>query len=335
MPNCTLKIELAGDQDFAEPGGELDVIVHVECDQKTKCKGLTLKRYWCTHGKGNRAEGGKRVEELFRGEWEPGTYSYPTTIAFPKGPTSYHGKAINVDWYLEARADVPFSFDPKAERMVLIVDGSAPRPYVAPDVWAPVPIKMKAGMAGCMIPSFIGLAIAGYLLYADHPIWAGILALLSVSLFAGAVKARAAVKAVGSVALELHPTGVAPGETFHAMLELQPNTPIEFKSITMEVATTEEATSGSGTNTTTETEEVFQRVEEVATNLQLDGLDPFEHEASFKLPVTVPVSLDVSDNEISTVFTLRLEPVNKPELTYTKVVPVQSPKSIPHPDDDL
>ena len=54
MSNCTLFIEVPGQEDSVAPGGELEVIVHVSCDKEIKCNGLSLTRGWKTHGQGNR-----------------------------------------------------------------------------------------------------------------------------------------------------------------------------------------------------------------------------------------------------------------------------------------
>ncbi|MFT5734661.1 MAG: hypothetical protein ACJA2W_003323 [Planctomycetota bacterium] len=317
MAKCTLRIELPGDRDFVQPGEELEAIVHVECDSKIKCNGLTLTRYWKTHGKGNGDDGDKRAVELFRGEWEAGSYEYPTTIRFPSEPTSYHGKAINIDWYLKAEADVPYAFDPSAEEMILLVDPRLAQPYVAPDAWAPQPVKMECSFGGCMIPSIVGLCIAVVLVATGYVLWAVLLAVLCAGLLLGSLRAGSALKAVGLVALEVHPSSVAPGGSFHVLLEVQPESSLMVEHIDLTVTAQEKATSGSGTNKTTHTESVFELKEALASNLKLDGTRPFEQEVSFELPVTAPATFESSDNEITTTLTLTIQPAGKLALTHT------------------
>ncbi|QDV05302.1 hypothetical protein Poly30_07980 [Planctomycetes bacterium Poly30] len=322
MAKCSLRIELPEARDFVEPGGQLDVIVHVDCDARTKCNGLTLTRLWRTHGMGNRDTGDKRVEELFRGEWEPGTYAYPATIEFPHGPTSYHGKAINIDWYLVAEADVPFAFDPKAEEMVLMADPRPPRGNAAPSIWAPGPVKMSTNLGGCLIPSYIGLGVAAVLLATGTFALGAVLGVVSAWLLLGSLRAGSTVKALGHVAMEIHPSEVAPGEAFHVMLELKPGSSVELNLIKLTLTSTERATSGSGTTAKVHKQVAFHIEEVVAEDLRLVASDRFDQETTFQLPVTAPVSFKASNNEIKTTLTLSIHPAKKTPVTHEAVLQV-------------
>ncbi len=322
MAKCNLSIEIPGNEDFVAPGGELDVIVHVSCDSKTKCNGLSLTRGWRTHGRGNRVEGGKRMEELFRGTWEAGDYAYPTKVRFPRLPMSYHGKVINVDWYLKARADVPLAFDPKAEQMVLLVDPDPPAPYVPPEIWAPKPIKLSAGVSGSMIASMIAIPFVVVLLFASSPKWSVLLIPLAAYLIVGFRRGKAAVSAMGHVAIEVHPPAIKPGEEMHVMVEFHPEQAVQLEHMTVTLTASEEATSGSGTNTTTFREQVFQDSQVLGQAKQVSATDPVDVEAVFELPVTAPPSLDENDNKVTTTLKLEIQPSGQKPLSHEQVITV-------------
>ncbi|MCP4500914.1 MAG: hypothetical protein GY822_13215 [Deltaproteobacteria bacterium] len=36
------------------------------------------------------------------------------------GPLTYRGELLNVDWFLKARADIPWALDPKAELVFVV-----------------------------------------------------------------------------------------------------------------------------------------------------------------------------------------------------------------------
>ena len=322
MSKCTLSIEVPGHEESVAPGDELQVIVHVSCDKTIKCNGLSLTRGWRTHGKGNRDQGGKRMEELFRGSWEPGEYSYPTTVTFPERPTSYHGTAINVDWYLEARADVPLAFDPKTELMVLVVDPTLPKPYTPPELWAPQPVKLASGASGCMILSFISMPFTVALMFLKGPSWGTLLIPAGIMAYTSIRKGKAAIQAVGQVAVEVYPSVIAPGEELHVMVEVHPEQSVQIEHITITLMAMESATSGSGTDTTTYREEVFKLEQVLGKDLQLSPTNRFDEEATFVLPITAPLSFEESDNEIITTLKLEVQPVDQKLVTYTEIIHV-------------
>ena len=125
MAKCDLAIEFERSDRRYRPGETVSGKVTVQVNAKVQCNGLTVKRLWHTHGKGNYAEGSDSVEEVvFSGEWWPGeTHAYPFAFEVPAAPVSYHGEVLNVDHYVAARADIPWAIDPKAEEDFLLLAG--------------------------------------------------------------------------------------------------------------------------------------------------------------------------------------------------------------------
>ena len=118
-----LEIILADDKRTFEPGDRVSGTLAVEVETACDCDGLSLERYWQTHGQGNPIKGAVERLSLFTGPWEANaSYSYPFEFVLPAGPLSYHGEKLNVDWYLEAAADLPWAIDPTARVDLLLLE---------------------------------------------------------------------------------------------------------------------------------------------------------------------------------------------------------------------
>lgn len=95
--------------------------VQVQVNSKCHCRWLGLEWQWRTHGRGDRDEGPKISLKLFEGNWEAGeTYCYPFRFATPRGPATYHGTYLNVDWYLKTAADMERESGPSVEKEFLL-----------------------------------------------------------------------------------------------------------------------------------------------------------------------------------------------------------------------
>jgi hypothetical protein len=75
---------------------------------------------------GDEGKGDVTKITLFTGVWQPNqTYSYPFEFHISSlGPVTYHGHHINLDWYLEATADIPWAKDPAVKQEILVVPHS-------------------------------------------------------------------------------------------------------------------------------------------------------------------------------------------------------------------
>jgi hypothetical protein len=114
MARCKLSIRLDHPERRYVAGDRITGYVDVVVDVATKCNGLSVTRLWQTHGRGNHASGGSQSAVIHRGEWQPGSYSYPFSLLCPHESPSYRGELLDVDWSIEARADLPWAIDPKA-----------------------------------------------------------------------------------------------------------------------------------------------------------------------------------------------------------------------------
>ena len=162
---CDLSIELERPDRRYAPGDRITGLVRVSVDAQTKCDALTLTRQWRTHGKGNRASGPEDAISLFSGEWKPGTYTYAFDVACPEGPPTYHGRILNVDWYLDARADVPWAIDAKTSTDVFV----EPRPGVETEINV-----IRAAASSAMVGLIFGLFMIPFVLVGLGVLGAGL-----------------------------------------------------------------------------------------------------------------------------------------------------------------
>lgn len=116
MAKCDLAISIDRDPNGLQPGDRFNGTVTVATDADVRCDALTLELRWLTDGKGR--EDSERVESwtLYEGQLRTGTrQEFPFATKIPRrGPSSYAGKLLRVDWELRARADVPWAIDAKA-----------------------------------------------------------------------------------------------------------------------------------------------------------------------------------------------------------------------------
>lgn len=196
MARCDLNVVLDGMDAEFRPGERITGRVEVDTDSAVTVDPLTVELAWHTHGRATPATGTAAEVTLFSGEITGQRY-YTFELTVPAGPYTYHGKHLNVDWAVRARADIPWKLDPKAEQPVVVApaprDGSEAQPEPpspAPEVvWSiapatadgprrPLPPAGSAGRligGGCIALPFLvpGLAMAWFGLSAVFRHWFG------------------------------------------------------------------------------------------------------------------------------------------------------------------
>jgi hypothetical protein len=137
VARCDLKVVLDGVDDQLRAGETVTGRVEVETDQAVTVDPLTVELAWRTHGRAKPVSGTAAGVTLFEGEIT-GQRFYTFELPVPAGPYTYHGRHLNVDWTVRARADIPWKLDPKAEAPVAVLparrdDEAAPEPIQSPE----------------------------------------------------------------------------------------------------------------------------------------------------------------------------------------------------------
>lgn len=101
--------------------GKIQILAHDEF----QCRKITLTRAWKTRGRGNQASGGE--EEIVFAEEEKFLAGEVKEIPFQfsalRGPVSYEGHLLNVEWHLRGQVDIPLAADVVTEEKFLLVPG--------------------------------------------------------------------------------------------------------------------------------------------------------------------------------------------------------------------
>lgn len=296
MAKCDLTIELDQPRSVHSGGGKITGVVRVAVDADVKCSGLEVTSVWKTHGRGNVATGQAGKATLFTGEWRAGENpEYRFELPIADWPPTYHGHYLNVDHYVDARAKIPWSFDPKDSAPFLM------RPSCGPDgaTIAKNATEVK-GIAGCIIGVAILVFMAVFLgmMAAAGPF---ALVFLLIPAIGGVIwffRVFLPKYLLGEVQYGLVPEAISPGDASTGELVIRPRKNVAINGVTLLLEGREQCVSGSGSNRTTHKKVFFEKLDtlQVATTLQAGN----EHRYALRVdvPEDAPHSIDLNDNDL-------------------------------------
>lgn len=308
MSRCDLSINLEDRGLVRHPGEVLRGEVAVEVNSACACRKLTLTCAWRAHGRGNRTEGVKGETVLFQGEWQPGMpQRYPFEIPVPSGLATYHGKLLNVDWVLRARADIPWAIDPKAEADFLleVPDGGD---YDFGPGYRPPAEAYKASEKGlgCKI-AFGGVfvligAVVMAAFAAVHviPLLVGaFFVFIGLMVILGMLWRGIAQKKLGIPEVRIGTSVARPGLKIPVFVGIKPRAAVKLEGVTAELRATEVVVSGSGTNRTTHRQVLHQ----AKATLDVGGREvgpgeAMDLEGELEVPPGAPPTFSAPDNEL-------------------------------------
>jgi hypothetical protein len=329
MASCDLRVVVdKPDRTFAvgeKITGAVEVRVNAEC----ACNRLALAWGWRTHGKGNTAMGGGGEIELFRGKWMPGErFSYEFAIDAPRGPLTYHGNYLNVDWYLTARADIPWALDPKAEEEVLIVAGKGGGALDLGPEYKPPAAAAKHATAGAGCGIVFGVLFGGVgavallisLVSLAHS-WGAIIGVIVGAVFTligglivfAALRNTLAQRKLGPVDARAKPDIVHPGGTVVCQLGFSPQGVVDLARVTATLVGKEEVVSGSGTDRTTHTNQLHGEELTLESARRLSPGEVVTLEGTLHLPPDAPITFAASDNHVTWLVKVHIEITGWPD----------------------
>lgn len=306
MAKCDLRIEL-DDPDRVYAGGTtISGVVRVQCDSDVNCKGLDVKSVWRTHGRGNVDTGEAQSETLFAGKWTAGeSAEYRFELAIADWPPSYHGHHLNVDHYIDARALIPWGFDPKASVPFVM------RPNCgAEDAKAERDVVQVGGVVGTIMGGAVLAMIAVFfVIFAMAGPFIGCLfipfALIGVSVWV--VNSFLPKYLLGDVELNFSHQHLVPGQSAQGELVVCPKRNVTINAVTLNFQAREQCVSGSGSNRTTHKHVFFEKSETLQEQTTLTAGQQFKFPFSVTLPDDAPYSMDLNDNELIWSSTLRID----------------------------
>ena len=266
---------------------------------------LEVQSVWRTHGKGNVATGTAGVATLFSGQWTQGeTLAYRFELPVSHWPPTYHGHYLNIDHYVDARAMIPWGFDPKASvpfqmRPICDRDSAKIEKHVT-EIQGLVGFIIGIIMMTFLVVFVVGLAFAGP--------FAFIFLLFPLLGFLFWFFRKFLPRWVlGEVVAEFPVTALSPGEAAHGELTIEPKKSVSINGITLLLQAREQCVSGSGSNRTTHKHVLFEETEVLQEATTLEAGVKHRFPLLVKLPGDAAHSLDLVDNQLIWSATLRVD----------------------------
>ena len=302
MSKCDIRIEVA--RVNYKMGDTVKGVVYVDVDKECRCDGLVIGKFWATHGRGNRNSGGGENLELFKGVWNAGLYSYPFEFTLEDGPLTYRGNYINIDWYLKARADIPWAFDPSDSKEFIIERGERKvidEPQVSLSESGPAEIKSKAKLSPYIMIIFPMLfAVLGlYFLFVQYDLIFGIVFTSAGTVISyRMIQSTLAEKKLGEVKYELDKDTLSPGDNISCLVSFTTRENVHINAIDVTLSGREVVVSGSGTNESTYTYHFHVDTIPVPKTGKIVKGTLVHENVVFELPEDAAASFNSSSNDI-------------------------------------
>ena len=344
MAKCQLDIKL----DTLEPeflcGDSVTGEVRVDVDEECQCDALSLNLGWATHGKGNTSEGESQAGILFQGVWQPGQYSYPFRMELDQRPLSYDGKYINIDWLLQARADVPWAMDPKASLKLQVKDNPGmlmPERDVKPEyeyadslrvennglIMTVIMIAVMLAMIvfGALATKFMESFLVGSFPGLVLPPWLGWLVGAGLGLWSirRQLSNWLASRKLGKVSIVLDNSHYRAGDTVEARVVFTPKKSTGINRVGLRLILVEQAISGSGTNRRTHTHESEFQMVDVLPAMTLTANLPVNKAVRLQLPKDAVPSFNAGDNKLGWLLKLDADIPSWPDLTVRERIDIR------------
>jgi hypothetical protein len=299
MSKCEISIGYDRNDRTYRGGETVTGTVGIRVNQDINCNGIKLTHFWKTHGRGNTDSGEKHEQflaescQLRAGE----TLEYSFSFVSECHPVTYHGHYINIDHYVRVDVDVPWAFDPKLEEEYILLPGMRP-PHLTGGRDEIVEVKKTATEITSIGGKIVVFLIFGLLLVAFSFVAVMLVPLLIVGglgywIWKNMIKSR-----VGNVELKTEHFIAAPGEPWLLELGFTSRKSFNINGITVKIQGRESATSGSGTNRTTQRHTLFEEVHTLHPAGRIIGGEPMLLQVHIDLPETEAFSFDGGDNEV-------------------------------------
>jgi hypothetical protein len=308
---------------------------------------------WRTHGKGDQDKGGRRTQTLLSEEvrLKIGEHrEYPFRFRALNGPETYHGRILNVDWYVTAHLDIPRHRNIKTEQDFLLIASEAPNVICLGDIWrSKDQLPNRSRYERKMIPGHPDTRPANLARDLSAKIFSGVLGLLFVVIFsldslkyyilgfiglliclaiflkiysyASSVISKAICKCMFEIRdLQVMPSDLYPGDWVTCRLQFQTKRTMYLDRITATLAAEEVAVTDAGSDSITTTHTVYVQsfVKSYTENLVARRLIYFDH----VLPIMpdAPVTFKSRNNEIQ--WSVKVKIIFKRWLSWEKAIPI-------------
>lgn len=290
MSRCDLNIVFDREDRTYQAGDRVSGNVEVQVNKDVKCKALKIEMFWQTHGRGNSSY--EFLDEHIGSEtgWAAGSMlRFPFSFTAPKMPMTYHGVYLNIDYYIKARADIPWAIDPKASEDFIVVPGEKSGHDYRNAVPEKSGIDKKWIVGGIVAFVLLGILAVHW--------WLSVILATAVGI--AALMKHMANRRLGKVEVNIRDTFVSPGGDIFVEVSLSPAKPIMLNKIYATLRGVETCVSGSGTNRTTHNHVLHEESLIFAENCQAPGGHaPVMKSGKLTLPGTGAYTFKARDNSI-------------------------------------
>lgn len=326
MSKCQIVITFDRPDRVYFGGEKVRGVAKVIVNEDTKGNGIRLTHRWRTHGRGNADSGPEEAillapaQQLMAGE----QMEFPFEVTAPTHPVTYRGHLIFLDHYIRVDVEVPWARNPWAEEEYIVRPGQQPPQMTGSrdqviSLKPPVP---EAGMAGKIVLWLVAIVLLGFVAAFAFFLLPVIAA---VALYFWLRKLAVAAR-TGNVQVSMPHRIVAPAEPWPVSIHFTPRKSFQVNGIFVQIVGKESATSGSGSNKTTTTHELFSEryVLREAGFLMADAT--VDEKLVIPFPDTRAFSLEQSDNTIKWTAEVRIDIPRYPDWVTTEslqVVPIE------------
>ena len=308
-------------------GGEaVRGVAKVIVNEDTKGNGIRLTHRWRTHGRGNAESGPQEVsllapaQQLMAGE----QMEFPFEVTAPTYPVTYRGHLIFLDHYVRVDVDVPWARNPWAEEEYILRPGRQPPQMTGlreqlVSLKPPVP---EAGAIGKIVLWLVVIlllgAVAAFAFF--------LLPIIAVVAIYFWLRKMAVAARTGNVEVSMPHRIVAPAEPWPVSIRFTPRKSFQVNRIFLKIVGKESATSGSGSNKTTTTHELFSEQYVFRDAGLLMAGETVDEKLVVPFPDTRAFSLDQSDNTVKWTAEVRIDIPRYPDWVTTEslqVMPVE------------
>ena len=304
MADCKLRIEVDKPASPRQAGEAVTGSVIVTSSGDINCKALEMTSFWSTHGRGNVARGDVELATLFQGIWQAGQeYRYAFKLASASWPPTYYGNYLNVGHFVEARARISWTRDPRAQAEFLVVANDSPQDLVPTSNV----VRRNPGWLAALGWT-IGLLLLGLFLVLLGPLMliVGPLLLITSGLI-WVFRIYLPSLVTGTIQVSLQPTSVAPGAAVEGQCVFTPKRTSQINGIYWTVSCTEECSSGSGSSRQTHRNDLISQRHELSGPMTGKAGQAQQFTLSYQLPKNAAPSLKLQDNEIQWTSELRID----------------------------
>jgi len=295
MSKCELHIVFDHDDRTYKLGEAITGKIQILAHEAFHCRKITLICAWRTQGRGNKASGGEEGMAFAEdAKFQSGELKeYPFQFAARRGPVSYQGHYLNVEWYLRAQVDIPIAVDVIREEKFMLAAGDISEEIVLgtedqlEEAAAPSSFKERMTMARVLAVPFFVLGVAMIVLGGSNLV--ALLLGLAVAGFGGwqlfmMLRNKLAQQRVSALEVKVHPVKIRAGNAVECKFLFDSRDARRLRKITATLKAEERVVSGAGGLKNSHTHKIYETVLEQSNQ----EVAPLGDKAEIKIPVPIP-----------------------------------------------